>query len=441
MAALTLYRGLTSAGLPFIRLMLKRRMARGKEDPARFTERLGVASLQRPEGRLIWLHGASVGEALSMLSLINKLIARAPELRFLVTTGTVTSANLLNDRLPEGVIHQYVPVDRLSWVRRFLDHWQPDGVLWIESEFWPNLVSEIIRRDIPIALVNGRMSARSYKGWQRAKGLVGHLLAGFHPVLAQDQRIADRLTGLGAKNVEITGTLKYAAAPLPHDPGALAALIEEIGDRPLWVAASTHNDEEVSAVAAHRLAVRVTPGLLTIIVPRHPSRGDQLAGEMQRGGLNVAQRSLGEKITPKTQIYLADTIGELGLFFRLTDLVFVGGSLVPKGCQNLLEPAQLGCAVLHGPDTSNFEVMARDLHAAGGSVEVADRAELCHQVAVLLADDQRRQEMVAGGAEMAVAKQGIVETVIDALAPILEGSGPGGVPSPTSSKIETDARA
>lgn len=446
MAALALYRGVTSAGWPFIRLMLKRRLARGKEDPVRFTERLGVASRQRPEGKLIWLHGASVGEALSMLSLIQKLMEKAPGLRFLVTTGTVTSAKLLAERLPDTVIHQYVPVDRLSWVRRFLDHWRPDGVLWIESEFWPNLVTEIVRRDIPIALVNGRMSARSYKGWQRARGLVGNLLAGFHPVLAQDQRIADRLKGLGAKDVKVTGTLKYAADPLPHDPEALRVLREEIGGRPCWIAASTHNDEEVSAVAAHRLAVKVTPGLLTIIVPRHPSRGEQLVGEMRRGGLSVAQRSQGEKITDETQIYLVDTIGELGLIYRLTDLVFVGGSLVPKGCQNLLEPALLGCAILHGPDTSNFEVMARDLQAAGGAIEVADRAALSHQVAVLLADDGRRHDMAEGAGRMAVAKRGVVDTVVDALAPILDAImlDAGGVDPETqkteTQKTETNAR-
>jgi 3-deoxy-D-manno-octulosonic-acid transferase len=422
MTALALYRGLTSAGLPVIHLMLRRRMARGKEDPARFSERLGIASQARPDGRLIWLHAASVGEALSILALIERLRDGPGGHNFLITTGTVTSARLLADRLPNGVIHQYVPVDRAAWVRRFLDHWRPDAVLWVESELWPNLVTQTAARGIPIALVNGRMSARSHRGWLRARGMARHLLSGFHPVLAQDARIADRFKDLGAQHVTVTGSLKYAAAPLPCDDNDLREMQTALSGRTCWVAASTHDNEEISVIAAHRLAAKVTRDLLTIIVPRHPSRGDGLADEMRRGGLVVAQRSKAEPVTDETQIYLADTMGELGLFYRLAELVFVGGSLVPRGCQNLLEPAQLDCAVLHGPDTSNFEVIAKDLHAAGAAIEVADRAGLSHQVAVLLADDARRANLASAARQVVQAKQGIIDDVIKALAPVLGSS-------------------
>lgn len=420
MAALTLYRGLTSAGFPVIRIMLRRRMARGKEDRERFSERLGVASRPRPEGRLLWFHAASVGEAQSVLILIKRLMELSPKLNVLVTTGTVTSARLMADRLPKGAIHQYAPVDRGAWVGLFLDHWRPDAALWVESEFWPNMVTEIVRRDIPLALVNGRMSARSHKNWMRLRGMARQLLSSFRPVLAQDETIARRLADLGAREITVTGNLKYAADPLPHDPREAERLAATIGDRPRWVAASTHDGEEVLVVTAHRLAVKVSPQLLTIIVPRHPSRGDQLAGEMRRGGLDIAQRSRGEEITPKTQIYLADTLGELGLFYRLTDLVFVGGSLVPRGCQNLLEPAQLDCAILHGPDTSNFEAVAADLEAGGGAVRVADQRELSHQVAVMLADKARRDEFARGAAKVAADKLEVIDTVIAALAPVLK---------------------
>ena len=420
MAVLTLYRGLTSAGLPLIHLLLKRRMARGKEDPERFGERLGQASHPRPAGRLVWLHGASVGEALSMLALIRRLMERSPELNVLVTTGTVTSARLMAERLPDGVIHQYAPVDRLAWVRRFLDHWRPDAVLWIESELWPNMVTEVARRDIPIALVNGRMSANSYKKWTRARATARTLLGGFYPILAQDETIAGRLTDLGARQVKVTGSLKYAAEPLPFDSEDAALLKETLGDRTRWVAASTHDDEEISIVAAHRRAAKSKPDLLTIIVPRHPSRGDRLADEMRRGGLKVAQRSLNEPVTPDTQIYIADTMGELGLFFRHADLVFVGGSLVPKGCQNLFEPAQLGCAILHGPDTSNFEAIAKELKEAGGAIPVSDREDLCRQVADLLGDTDRRGRVAARARQVAMAKLDVIEVVIEALAPLLE---------------------
>ncbi|MCZ6604796.1 MAG: 3-deoxy-D-manno-octulosonic acid transferase [Alphaproteobacteria bacterium] len=423
MRALTLYRGLIAVGYPAVWLMLRWRLARGKEEAARLDERVGIAGLPRPDGALIWLHAASVGEAVSVLVLIRRLLERSPHVAVLVTTGTVTSAQLMAERLPAGAIHQYVPIDRLAWVRRFLDYWQPDAALWVESELWPNLVVETARRGVPIALINGRMSARSHRRWRRMPGLARDLMSAFRVVLAQDETVARRLADLGAARVETTGSLKYAADPLPHDIAEAERLGREIGDRPCWVAASTHEDEEVAAVTAHRLAVKVTPGLLTVVVPRHPSRGTALAEEMRRGGLGVAQRSKGEPIEAATQIYLADTLGELGLFYRLAELVFVGGSLAPHGCHNLLEPAQLGCAVLHGPDISNMQSIAADLKNGGGAVCVADKDALSHQVAVLLADDTRRHKLAENAARVATEKQDIIDLVMDALAPVLDAVG------------------
>ena len=291
--------------------------------------------------------------------------------------------------------------------------------MWVESELWPNLVTETARRGIASALVNGRMSARSHRKWRRMPSLARRLLSSFDMVLAQDDTVARRLEQLGATRVMVTGSLKFAADRLPFDAQEARRLADAIGDRPVWVAASTHDNEEVSAISAHRMAAKFNPQLLTIIVPRHPSRGTQLAGEMRRGGLAIAQRSAGEEITRETQIYLADTMGELGLFYSLTELAFVGGSLVAKGCQNLLEPALFDCAILHGPDTSNFEAIAASLHAAGGAIEVADRQELGHQVAVLLADADRRHIVARGAAGVARDERGIVDIVAGALAPIL----------------------
>lgn len=365
------------------------------------------------------MHAASVGEAMSVLVLIRRLVELSPSLNVLVTTGTVTSARLMAERLPAGIIHQFVPVDRPAWVRRFLDHWRPDVALWVESEFWPNLITETARRGVPIALVNGRMSDRSYRNWQRFSAIAAGLLTNFELVLAQDDTVAEKLTDLGATNVMVTGSLKFAADPLPYDVDEFQRLAAVLDGRPRWLAASTHDDEEISVIAAHRLAVQVNANLLTIIVPRHPSRGSGLVDEMRRGGLRVAQRSAGDEIKADTQIYLADTIGELGLFYRLAELVFVGGSLVPRGCQNLIEPAQLGCAILHGPDTSNFRIAAEDLQAAGAALRVADRGELSHQVSVLLADDARRQKMIHAARVVASEKHEVIDTVVAALTPII----------------------
>ncbi|MHA1568070.1 MAG: 3-deoxy-D-manno-octulosonic acid transferase, partial [Alphaproteobacteria bacterium] len=321
-----LYRCAAEAAAPLIAVLLKRRRAAGKEDATRFEERRGIASLPRPNGPLVWIHAASVGEAVSMLSIAERL---PPHL--LVTTGTVTSARLLAQRLPDGALHQYVPVDRIAWVRRFLDHWRPDLALWMESELWPNLVGETRRRGVPMVLLNARMSERSYRRWRWAPGLARDLLAGFALCLAQSETAAARLAALGAVNVKTAGNLKFAAAALPADETELARLGPAFADRPRWLAVSTHPGEEVLAGTVHRALAARRPALLTVIVPRHPSRGPEVANALRAQGHAVALRSAGETVMPATAIYVADGMGELGLFFRLVDTVFVGGSLVPHG--------------------------------------------------------------------------------------------------------------
>ena len=277
MATLALYRGLTAIAAPFIDFYLSRRLARGKEDPSRLTERRGVASRERPDGPLIWLHAASVGEAQSALALIRRILDSHAGLHVLVTTGTVTSAQLLADRLPPRSFHQFVPVDRLSWVRRFLDYWRPDLSLWMESDLWPNLLSETVNRGLPAVLVNGRMSSRSYNRWRRVSGFARRLIRGFSLCLAQTEEQAERLRALGADQVKCVGNLKFSAAPLPGDEDDLRVLRDAIGDRPIWLAASTHPGEEAMVADVHdRLAARY-PNLLTLIVPRHPSRGADVA--------------------------------------------------------------------------------------------------------------------------------------------------------------------
>jgi 3-deoxy-D-manno-octulosonic-acid transferase len=423
LTALELYRAATVAGAPFISAFLALRRLRGKEDGARFPERLGIPGRARPSGRLIWLHAASVGEAQSALALVDRLLALLPEAGVLVTTGTVTSARLMAERLPPRAFHQFVPVDRPAWVGRFLAHWRPDLALWIESELWPNLVHETAQRGVPMLLVNARMSDRSFANWHRWPRLIRPLLAHFRRVLAQSEADAARYRTLGAPAVVVTGSLKYDAAPLPADPAELAALERAIGPRARWLAASTHPGEEPQIAEAHRRLKARHPDLLTLLVPRHPPRGDEIAAALRGLGLTVAQRARRGPIRPETDIYLADTLGELGLFYRLSPIVFMGGSLVPHGGQNPLEPARLGGAILHGPHVHNFRAICTDLAAAGASQEVRDAAALAAAVDALLSNAAERARRGAAARQATEAGRGALDAVIAALRPELAALG------------------
>ena len=418
-----LYRALTVLATPLIALYLGRRKALGKEDPERFRERLGVAGIERPLGRLVWVHGASVGEALAALPLIGRILESHPELHILVTTGTVTSARLMAERLPGRALHQYAPIDRPDAVRGFLDHWRPDLAIWIESEFWPNLLADTQARGVPMILVNGRMSDRSYRRWMLMRGVIRRLLGGFALCLAQSDNDAERLGDLGATEVLTVGNLKSAAAALPADPAALDALRDALGSRPRWLAASTHAGEETIAADCHRDLTPAHPGLVTIIVPRHPERGPTIATGLRKIGLTVALRSAGDRITERTDIYIADSLGELGLFYRLADIAFVGGSLVPHGGQNLLEPARLDCAILHGPHMANFAAFTAAFAAQRGAVEVADGAALAAAVGGLLGDRDERRRLMAAAQTVAAAEAGVLDRIAAALEPYLERLG------------------
>jgi 3-deoxy-D-manno-octulosonic-acid transferase len=388
---------------PLLRLHLWRRARQGKEIPGRLPERLGYGAA-RPAGRLFWLHAASVGETLSLLPVLEAMLALAPELHLLLTTGTVTSARLFADRLPEAlrprVAHRFVPLDVPAWCARFLDGWQPDAAAFVESELWPNLLREAARRGLPMALVNARMSAASARRWGWAPGLARSVLGRFRLVLAQTSADAARLATLGAAAPRCLGNLKDAAPPLPADPTALAALRGAVGARPLWLAASTHPGEEAMVLAAHASMAARLPDLLTVIVPRHPERGAAVAAEAAALGLAVTQRSGGALPGPGTAIYVADTLGELGLFYRLAPLAFIGGSLVPHGGQNPLEPARLGCAILLGPHSWNFADPVGRLLAAEAALPVADTAALAATALDVLTNPGRGENMAKAAAAL-----------------------------------------
>ena len=419
-----LYRGLTTAAGPLIGLYLRRRRAAGKEDAERFGERFGHPGVDRPGGPLVWIHGASVGESLSMLPLIDRLLARDTALHLLVTTGTVTSARLMAERLPARAIHQFVPVDRPDAVRRFLDHWRPDLALWTESEFWPNLLGEAQARGVPTILVNARMSEASFARWRRFRRLIAPLLGGFEVCFAQGAREAEMLTELGARDVRLAGNIKSAAPPLPADEAELGRLRGCIGDRPMWLAASTHPGEETMAAEVHRRLAPAHAGLLTIIVPRHPDRGAAIADELGALGIGVARRAAGEAVTPRTGVYLGDTLGELGLFYRLAPIAFVGGSLVPHGGHNPLEPARLGCAVLYGPHMFNFASYVDAFARADAAETVADEGALASAVGALLADAALRQGRARAARAVVEAEAGVLDEIEAVAAPFLAAARP-----------------
>ena len=421
---LGLYRLLSHALRPLVPLLLARRLAAGKEERTRLAERRGFAGLTRPEAPLVWLHAASVGESLSVLPLIEHLLARDPACHALVTTGTVTSARILADRLPPRSAHQYVPVDTPDAVARFLDHWRPDAALWVESELWPNLLVESRRRGIPLALVNARMSQRSFRRWGRLPGLVRPLLTGFAVTLAQSEADGARYTALGARDVRVVGDLKAIAAPLAAEPEALARLQQAIGHRPVWLAASTHGGEEAMAGRVHRILAQQHRDLLTIVVPRHAARGDSIAAELATLGLSVARRGKGAAPRPGDAVFLGDTMGEMGLYLALAPSVFVGKPRLHEGGHNPREPALLGRAVLFGPHMENFAAAAAALQQAGGGVAVADEAALAAQLRRLLDSPAIAREMGERARARARADAaGILDATLEALAPVLDRLG------------------
>lgn len=413
---LKIYRAASRAAAPIANMALKRRLTAGKEDAARIDERRGVPSRPRPSGKLFWIHGASVGESLSVIPLVRTLSEKISGASFLVTTGTTTSAKLLAERLPEGAFHQYIPIDHPDFVTSFLNHWKPDAALFVESEFWPNLILTA-RRHVPfMALINGRISPKSFTDWQSQPNAIRYLLSSFDLLLGQDIQNAERLQTLSGGAVEMFGNLKNAAPPLPANKEKLEELRLQIGERRHWLAASTHPGEEDIVATSHQLLTEEIPDLLTIIAPRHPERGADIEASMTAKGLNVVRRSQSAAIANDTDIYIADTLGELGLFYRLTDIAFVGGSITPKGGHNPLEPARLGVSILHGPETFNFVDTYRQIRRAGGAALVRNDREMAGAVKRLFADKKTSAAMSSAAKNAADANaETTLREIVDAL--------------------------
>jgi len=417
MPLLKLYRAATILATPFAGVALRQRAGQGKEDLARIDERMGLASRPRPEGRLVWLHGASLGESLSLLPLIERFIHRGAEV--LVTSGTVSSARVLAARLPAGAFHQYAPLDAPKFVERFLDHWRPDIAVFAESELWPNMVAAVRARRMPLVLANARISRKSAERWRNLPGAARVVFGAIDLCLAQDSDNAARFLALGAPCVRITGNLKFDVPPPPVDSARLAEFNGAVGARPVWAAVSTHPGEEAIVLEAHAELARQIPSLLTVIAPRHRERGVEIAQLARDRGFSVALRSQDGEPRPDTNVYVADTVGEFGLIFRSVGVVFMGKSLVSGGGQNPIEPAKLGCAVLYGPHVENFNEAYTELAAAKAAARVTDAAALARAAQYLLSEPARMRRMGRAGAETVEKLGGASRGIMTAVEPFL----------------------
>ena len=399
---------------PALRLLLHRRLHLGKELPGRLGERRGIDPSPRPEGRLIWLHAASVGETLSLLPLLDALCQADPALQLLLTTGTVNAQRLASQRLAGDGANQrircrFAPLDLPRWINRFLDHWRPDLAVLVESELWPNLIAGCVRRRIPLALLNARLSERSARRWAHVGFIIRRLLGAFDWITARSEQDAVRFRSLGAASVEHDGDLKRAAAVLPVDADEQTRLRTVLGDRPIWLVASTHDGEEELAARLHDALSARHPGLLTLVAPRHPERGEAVAALL--GG--APRRSTGQDPDPAHGCWVCDTLGELGLFYRLADIVLLGNSLDgvrgPGGGHNPLEPARLGCAIASGPHGQNFEAEMARLQAAGALAIMPD-IEACETWAdTMLRHPDQRGAMADAAFALANADVGLPE--------------------------------
>lgn len=417
-----MYQSVMRKGEPLLQALLDKRVKSGKEDPSRLHERTGRPQMPRPAGRLAWIHAASVGEAQSALILVHRLLDAAPDLHILVTTGTVTSAKMMKVNLPERAFHQFFPLDHPDWTAQFLDHWQPDCVLWMESELWPSMLAHIRQREIPAALINARLSKTSFARWRLMSKFAADLLKTFSVILCQTENDARRFRNLGAQNVHITDNLKYSAKALPCDETDLKNLLAEMRGRPCWVYASTHAGEETLACETHEILKAGLPDILTIIVPRHPDRRDEIKEELAPSQLKLTFRGPDKTPpAPDTDIYIADTLGELGLFYRACPVACIGRSFSRDGGggHNPIEAAQLHCAIVHGPRIGNLQKIFDEMNQAGAALRASHPSDLANILQSLLGDPAELTARQETAFKFAQNKEQVVSRIMHYLEPMI----------------------
>lgn len=417
---LSLYKIVSWALSPLFHLHLKKRLRLGKENRHRLQERLGFPDKNRPEGFLVWIHGASVGESLSAVALMKRLMADFPTIHLMLTTGTVTSAQVIRPHLSERCFHQFIPMDMPAAVARFLDHWKPNMALWFESDLWPNMLMEIKKREISAYLINARLSEKSFSRWQKIPWPLRSLLKTFKTIYAQSEVQAKRFEVFGATHLKVLGNLKFSAAPLGCDEHELKKLREALGTRPVWLAASTHPKEEDVVMAAHQALRKIFPDMLTIIAPRHPHRGTEIATLFEKNGIKTQMRTTVGCPSAQAEVYMANTLGELGIFYRCVSVVFMGGSLEPHiGGHNIIEPAHFNCAILQGPHSRNFQETTYRFEAAQAVITVRDAHELAAQVEVLLTQKETLGRYAGAARALASSQHAALEGLMTDLTPEL----------------------
>jgi 3-deoxy-D-manno-octulosonic-acid transferase len=420
--SINFYKILSYLSWPIAAFILAKRKEKGKEDLVRFPERLGIASKKRPKGKLIWFHGASVGETRAMFPLIKIIKAKYPKYNFLVTSGTRAAADMMAKH--KDIIHQYVPVDFSLYVRNFLDHWKPDLSIRMESDFWPVLTKMTKEFGIKIVLVNGKITDGSYKKYKKILNYIAPVLAHFDKIYAKSLEDAAKFKVLGAQNVLHVGNIKYSSDPLKYDREEYKKLASVIAGKKVFCAASTHEGEEEIILKLHQDMRKEIKNYFTIIAPRHPGRGDEIAQLIDSLGLKYNQRSKGQALSKNIDIYLADTMGELGLFFMLSDLVLIGGSLKPIkgiGGHNPMEPALLDRAIISGKYIEHWEAVYKEMEKAGGTVIVDDYSDLKSTVYKLLSDENKLAKMTKKGKDFSVAKRGAADRIFHGIKKYLDG--------------------
>lgn len=405
---------------PYWGFFLRQRIKRGKENPTRYRERMGVSALPKPTTDIIWVNAVSVGEALAVVPLIERLPeiypAGAKPIKVMLTTSTTSAAEIIKDKLPPHAFHQYTVIDHPLYVKRFLEHWRPVAAFWVESELWPNMITQTAKRKIPMVLINARLSPKTVRNWSRLKFFAHFLLSRFDICLAQNETNKEALLALGAKQVAVSGNLKYDAAPLVYDEGQKNQWQEKLQGNQVFLAASTHAGEDEIIIAAHRAMVQEGRKIKTIIAPRHPHRAQKIMELTE--GLKTTFYSHNPLSAQEVDIYIIDKIGVLGLFYALADVVFMGGSLVNQGGQNPLEPARLHCALLSGEHVFNFQEVYNLFQQQGG-VKIIHKENLTKTLAHLFSNPQEIKTMADSVKQSTDSLKGALDMTLTALQPQL----------------------
>ncbi len=414
-----LYKFFCFSMFPLILTFYMVRKFRGKEDLYRFSERKGLATIDRPNGKLVWLHCASVGEAQSALPIIKKLIKEI-DANFLITTGTISSYQIIKKRVPKKVYHQYIPIDLNRYNKRFLKYWNPDLVLWFESELWPNILLLLQERNIKHLIINARMSEKSFQKWKYFPSTAKKILSGFDLCITQSKEDSIKFKFFGTENVIDLVNIKYFVPKLDVESDQLKFFTNSFKGRKVWLAASTHEGEELLVADIHISLSKKIPNLLTIIAPRHPNRRKSIEKMLLEKKLDFSIRSRGEIPDFKTDIYLADSIGEMGLWYSICKIVFLGKSIIGKGGQNPIEPSLFGCAVICGSHVENFSEVVRELLNVEAIIQIDSMEDIQNELFMLLNNVNHASDIGIKAKNFVINKSKFIDKFFEKIMPEIE---------------------